>query len=291
MNCKIYIAATRLHDFPTDSRYVPLMVGKSAPPDWPKNGADDTTGFSISAKNPFFCELTGFYWAWKNDTDSDIKGLCHYRRYLWLNNPPSRTVLRAFPTLKSCDKFLTADNLANLAKEYDCILPKAWAFSADTVGSQFVNAHGEQNLRLIKDALKKISPEYLPTLERVFERRYVYFANIIAARREVFDAYAEWLFAVLFECESRVDLEKPENARLFGYLSERLLNVYVAHNALKIKELPEIFVGGTDIEKDEQRVNFRYIKRRYCPVILKWEEKLRQNVRGLSKKHSDMYRA
>ena len=43
----------------------------------------------------------------------------------------------------------------------------------------------------------------------------------------------------LFETEKRVDISKYNNMqkRLFGFISERLLNVWVKHNALRIKEL------------------------------------------------------
>ena len=49
---------------PTDPAYLPVHVGAE--------GKDsigyrpDNTGENISSKNPYFCELTGLYWAWKN---------------------------------------------------------------------------------------------------------------------------------------------------------------------------------------------------------------------------------
>lgn len=40
----------------------------------------DNEGDNISAKNPYYCELTGIYYAWKN-IPAEYLGLVHYRRY------------------------------------------------------------------------------------------------------------------------------------------------------------------------------------------------------------------
>lgn len=47
------------------------------------------------------------------------------------------------------------------------------------------------------------------------------------------------LFDVLFELEKYVDLTKLNayQKRLYGFLSERLLNVWVKHNKLRVKNV------------------------------------------------------
>lgn len=80
MSIKIFTITHKAFTPPEDSMYVPLHVGRI-------NGENlgflgDDTGDSISQLNPYFCELTGMYWIWKNFTEADYVGICHYRRYL-----------------------------------------------------------------------------------------------------------------------------------------------------------------------------------------------------------------
>lgn len=42
----------------------------------------DNEGDNISDRNRMYCELTAYYWAWKNDTQADYYGFWHYRRYM-----------------------------------------------------------------------------------------------------------------------------------------------------------------------------------------------------------------
>ena len=79
-------------------------------------------------------------------------------------------------------------------------------------------------------------PAYLPDFDRVFFRnnRLSHF-NMFVLPRERFEAYSAWLFDVLFEVERRIEIQDdPVQGRVMGYLSERLLSVWVRHNRLKI---------------------------------------------------------
>jgi len=61
--------------------------------------------------------------------------------------------------------------------------------------------------------------------------------------RERFDAYSAWLFDLLEEVERRIRIsDDPVQARVMGYMSERLLNVYVQHNRLRICYRPVVMV-------------------------------------------------
>ena len=69
---------------PKDNMYIPLHLGSEGSKEI-HGFQKDNDGESISIKNPFFCELTGLYWAWKN-LDAKYIGLVHYRRHLTTKN-------------------------------------------------------------------------------------------------------------------------------------------------------------------------------------------------------------
>ena len=78
MNIKIIVATHKKYKMPKDDIFLPLHVGNQG-----KESIGficDNTGENISVKNPFWCELTGLYWAWKN-LKCDYLGLVHYRRH------------------------------------------------------------------------------------------------------------------------------------------------------------------------------------------------------------------
>lgn len=80
MNTKILVCCHKQAELPHDANFMPIHVGKELS----KQALDmtgDNSGDNISKLNPFFCELTAQYWAWKNLSGVDIIGLCHYRRF------------------------------------------------------------------------------------------------------------------------------------------------------------------------------------------------------------------
>lgn len=66
-----------------------------------------------------------------------------------------------------------------------------------------------------------------------------------------YSAYCEWLFDILFELEKNVDMTgyTPYESRLYGFLSERLLNVWVLHNGLRVCN---VRVLNTDMDTKEK---------------------------------------
>ena len=75
-----------------------------------------------------------------------------------------------------------------------------------------------------------------------FNKNEGHYCNMMICHKKTLDIYCEWLFDILFELEKNIDLSDytPSEARIYGYLSELLLNVYTMKNNLRVKEAPVI---------------------------------------------------
>ena len=61
-------------------------------------------------------------------------------------------------------------------------------------------------------------------------------------KADIYNSYCEWLFDILFTLEPRIDLSQLNDyqKRLFGFLSERLLNVWIIKNEISVRSCPII---------------------------------------------------
>ena len=227
---RVVVAAHKEYWMPTDEMYVPLQVGAEGREDL--GYTPDNTGDNISAKNANYCELTGLYWAWKN-LDCEYLGLAHYRRHF--------TAQRSAGDRKDV---LTLDQARGLFDGVDVLLPKRRHYWIETNYKQYIHAHHEIDLEETRRIIEERHPGYLAAYDAVMKRTKGHRFNMFIMKKELSDRYCEWLFDVLFELEKRLDIsDYDENdKRVFGFVAERLLDVWIETNKIKYKDIPYIFL-------------------------------------------------
>ena len=241
----VYIATHKEAPLPTEAGYVPLQVGAAVCPPLPYQG--DNTGTHISHKNPHYCELTGLFWVWQNTRD-EYKGLVHYRRYFTIRG-----------------KLLTEEEIAYYLTDFDIILPRPEPLRESAWQEFCLHSGFEHDLLRTRQAVAAVDPLMLPAFDRVMAGRQLHLYNMLIAPAAEFDAYCRWLFAVLTQVEADTDLTgyTPYQQRLYGFLGERLLNVWVAHRGLKVCALS---VKNTEQTKaQEVRLWMRRQRNRFYP--------------------------
>lgn len=237
-NTRILIAAHKPYKFPSDDGYFPIHVGKDLVSE--ELGLQgDNYGNHISNLNRSFCELTGIYWLWQN-AEYEYAGLTHYRRY-FKPTQPSYNVVMGKHVARS-------EDLLSILKQYDVIVPRKRCYYIDTVQSHYAAAHYFSDLLELECVLNEKYPEYLPAFRSVLNSRSLYLYNMFVMHRINFDKYCDFVFDILFELEKRIPYKGygVYQKRVFGFLSERLFNVWIIHNAsqLKVKELDVVNIEG-----------------------------------------------
>jgi hypothetical protein len=117
-----------------------------------------------------------------------------------------------------------------------------------------------KDLELCRTAIQKQCPAFEPAFDAVMQQGGIHQYNMMICSKALFDEYCSWLFPILEYVESHTDLTNynPYQKRIFGFLSERLLNVWVKGKGLKVKELP---VLQTEMStKEKARLKLRRIK-------------------------------
>ena len=212
---KIFVACHKPYSGLQNEIYTPIHVGRaiSKYKDEMQEMIGDDTGEHISEKNPYYCELTAQYWAWKNVKDVEYIGFCHYRRFF--------------------DVKFTAGNIDGYMKNADVLALRYTNYHS--MYEEIVRFIGRDDATILLMVLKKKYPEYEKTMIDYLYGNVLYPKNMFICRKDAFDEYATWLFDILFECEKYI---KPSGytrgRRCLAYLGEYLMPVYMMHNHKKM---------------------------------------------------------
>lgn len=227
MNIKIVVALHKPYWLPKDNCYFPLQVGAYNKESFGIKRDDE--GENISEKNPNFCELTALYWAWKH-IDADFIGLCHYRRYF--------TKEEHFRLQKRKNAVLNQEYLEKLLSKHPVIVPKKRRHFIETNKNHYYHAHHREGLDALEAVLEEKYPEYINSYNKIMQRTWAHLFNMFIMRKDYFERYMTFLFDVLFEVEKRVDITgySVYEARIFGFLAERLLDVWLDAEGIEYKE-------------------------------------------------------
>ena len=222
---KVLVATHKPYAMPSDPSYLPIFVGAEL-----ADTAASATGFrrddegdGISGRNRNWCELTALYWAWKNLAGADAVGLVHYRRHF-----------------KGRRGIATGAEICSALVGVDAVLPRPRNYFIETTYSHYAHAHHAIDLDETRRIVAERHPDCLEAFDSVMKSTRGHRFNMAVMRRSVFDDYCGWLFRLLFELERRLDISSYSiyDARVFGFVSERLLDVYVVAKKVSFSEMP-----------------------------------------------------
>lgn len=251
MDTRIYVMTHKAYTKPEDDLYISLHVGRELGTDLGYLG--DHTGDNLSKKNKHYCELTGLYWIWKN-VQCDIVGICHYRRYFVHD-----------------EKFLDKEYIEKVLENTDIIVSRSECTQYNSLYEHYQQMHHEYDMKRCKEVIREYCPEYLDAFDLCMNCNLFSLGNMMICRKSIFDDYCSWLFSILFEVEKRIDISSYDEyqSRVMGFLSERLMRVWLLQHAYKIREEKVEMMNPEDSENAVKSVQlkYQYVKLRLKDLI------------------------
>ncbi len=255
-NIKIVVATHKNYWMPEDEVYYPLQVGAEGKTALGNRFKSDNTGVNISGKNTNYCELTGLYWAWKN-LDAEYIGLVHYRRQFAMRR-----------WTKDRRYILSGEQISALLDECDVLLPVKRNYWIETSYSQYAHAHHAADLDITREIIAERHPEYISAYDAAMKLTTGHRFNMLIMKSDILDSYCTWLFGILFELEKRLDISdySDNDKRVFGFVAERLMDVWLTTNKIRFKDIPYIFLENENWLRKGTRFVLRKIIKKSLDV-------------------------
>ncbi len=178
----------------------------------------DNTGINISVRNKDYCEMSAVYWAWKNDADSDYIGFCHYRRRFVIDESIINYIMNhQYEAVYTIPKLTDGGMREEFVERNYFLTPEVW--------------------KLTGEVIEKLFPEYSDAWKEFGKSFFLLSCNMFIMRRDIFNHYCSWVFAVLKEVDEYYLLQGIQcDNRYLGYISECLNTVYVMKHKNTLKK-------------------------------------------------------
>lgn len=272
---KILISYHDKHPLIKSDILLPIQTGCALAEERFEGMLQDDDGENISAKNPYFCELTSQYWAWKNYDklgNPDYIGFMHYRRHFCFDEAVIQRKDTWLPKshVYKMDSINTDYVAQNFAKEkilaalenQDCLVLKP--YDVKILGSSSNREHyaryiPEQDVAIFDamlDTVLELFPGYKEEVENLKQGTEQYLCNMFVMKKNLFFQYSDFLFTILDGLEQKIDYThfSMQQRRFLGYMGEYLLSLFVKHayrtNICKISEIKGFFIENIDSQSE-----------------------------------------
>lgn len=248
----------------------------------------DNTGENIADKNPYYGEMTAWYWVWKNylkkNPEVEYIGFCHYRRFLDFQKQENKKPFEDFISIKELFKDLdnkySNDGIAPFIKNFDIILPKKEVLEKErgSMYQQYVASHPKIEIDKLINIIKEFYPNYVEDMDSFLNGNRGYFCLNFLIKKEYFLELMNWVFDLLQKMNEVSDWEQYNeylNKRTPAYLIERFINVWINHKirtkGIKVLERKSYMLcskkiylfPGVSIVKNEKHTIYNIFKLKF----------------------------
>ena len=122
-----------------------------------------------------------------------------------------------------------------------------------TLKQHYCENHLSDDFRIMESVIKNCGNSIYPKAfdDVIINGNRMSRYNMFIMKWADFDSYCSWLFSVLREIENKTNITHYNSVqkRIYGYMSERLFNVWLKANKKVTIELPVIMISDTEKNK------------------------------------------
>ena len=181
---------------------------------------------------------------------------------------------------------LQSEIMREMIQQYDAITVKGRRYlQTDQHGEPLTVYHEygmvpfqhREDLDITLKILEEKYPAFHEAAQEYMHSELAHECNMFIMKKDLYFQYCQWLFDILFEVEKRIDISSYDSyqRRVFGFLSERLQNIYIEHlkrhTSARIIELPLVYWEAD--AKTFYKRKFKYVKRRFLRLIGLYHDK------------------
>ena len=179
-------------------------------------------------------------------------------------------IVELFPLLFKCLHRIqhgpvcrTGGQLCSILATTNVVLPKERHYFIETNYTQYIHAHHKQDLEVTRAIIARKCPEYLPAYDLYMSKTHGHHFNMFVMKKELLQHYCTWLFDILFELERELDMTgyTVNDRRVFGFVSERLLDAWLTTNNISFEELSIVYME----HQNWLRKGTAFLKRKFFP--------------------------
>ena len=254
---KVFVVYSSAHPVFKNRVFEPIQTGHAVSEVNLDMLHDDMGVDNISAKNPYYGELTAWYWVLKNYLPAHPEvthvGFCHYRRFIDFHSGPKFVgpfIQRSYSDF--AEHFVLEYDpgvIEQVVSRADIVVPGAENFFKlrpcpwylPTMYNQFqASGHVMAAFRCGLRQIARTNKGSRPVIDHFLRGMKMRICLNFIMRRELFIDLAEWMFAILKDMEKQFDwtvYQGYSTVRTPAYLAERFFNIWLAlHPDLKIQD-------------------------------------------------------
>ena len=154
-------------------------------------------------------------------------------------------------------------------------------------------AHQVSNdaLRRCCELIIKKDKTYEKIINRLLRQNYYHCFNMFYCKKELMNEYCQWLFEILFDFEKKIDITEwsAQQQRVYGFIAEFLMNVWIEKKGLIVKEIDvaqsEEFPAPMTTNAEINVINPNFLKKilyKLLPIVWPLFSKrlIRKSVKG-----------